>query len=100
MLMRTPLAPAAINCSTISGSREAGPRVIIIFARLKVQTCLDELRNGGLQCVFDRSVENFTRFGGVADEASHELASPIENERLGNCIAVRKQQAYEIFVGL
>ena len=39
MLMRTPFAPAAISCSTISGSREAGPRVISIFAFLKIWTC-------------------------------------------------------------
>src|SRR6185503_1829987 len=44
MLMRTPFAPAAISFSTISGSREAGPSVIRIFAFLKVETRQDDIK--------------------------------------------------------
>jgi hypothetical protein len=36
MFMRTPFAPAAINFSTTSGSRDVGPSVISIFAFLKI----------------------------------------------------------------
>ena len=58
MLMRTPLAPAAISCATVSGSRDAGPSVIKIFARLKSLALLvDLLRSGGFQAAFDSGVK-------------------------------------------
>jgi hypothetical protein len=34
MLMRTPLAPAASNASSVAGSRDAGPSVARILALL------------------------------------------------------------------
>ena len=38
--MRTPFAPAAINASITDGSRDAGPRVAKIFARLMLECFL------------------------------------------------------------
>src|SRR4030095_8088961 len=93
MLSRTPFAPAAISCSTISGSREAGPRVIRIFARL-----ISGSRS--LKSSFDRFVDVLTCLWSKADEMFHELALTIKNKRLRNRVRVGKQKGYEIFVRL
>src|SRR4030095_4233891 len=91
MLMRTPLAPAAINCSTVSGSRDAGPSVIKIFARLKSLALLvDVLLSRVLQSCSDRGIEIHACFWSKAGETLHELALTIKHKGLRNRIAVGK----------
>jgi len=91
MLMRTPLAPAAISCSTISGSRDAGPSVIKIFARLK---------SLALQSGYDGSFDILARSWSKADKTLYELALTIKHERLWNAVTIAHQKGYEIFVRL
>src|ERR1051325_3334340 len=98
MLMRTPFAPASISCSTISGSREAGPSVIRIFARLKSFSPV--LFSRDLQSRFDCFVEILARSWSISGETLHELALAIEDERLGNAVVIAEQESYEIFVRL
>src|SRR5947208_6294552 len=47
MLMRTPSAPAASMASNVCGSREAGPIVASILARLTMQSILNQQWNHG-----------------------------------------------------
>src|SRR5215475_11650573 len=98
MLMRTPLAPAAISFSIISGSREAGPSVIRIFAFLKFEPVLMMLISRSLQSSLDSAVEVGARVRAEANEALHELALAIENECLWNRVLALKQKTHEIFV--
>src|SRR5215216_4387892 len=98
MLMRTPLAPAAISFSTISGSREAGPSVIRIFAFLKLKPVRMMLRSWCFQCSLDGAVQISSRVGSKANKTLHELALAIEDECLWNRVLTRKQESYEVFV--
>src|SRR6476659_8982324 len=86
MLMRTPLAPAAISCSTISGSRDAGPSVIKIFARLK---------SLALQSGDNRGLEILARSWSKADKTLHELTLTIKHERLRDAVTIAHQKGYE-----
>ena len=53
-----------------------------------------------MQRLFDDTIKTLTGLGVKADETRDELAPPIKNECLRNCIVVGKQEAYEIFVRL
>src|SRR5215470_15494817 len=97
MLIRTPLAPAAISFSTISGSRDAGPSVIRIFAFLKFEP-VRILISWCLQRSFHRAVEINACVGAEANETLDQLALPIENECLRYRVLAAQQQAHEIFV--
>src|ERR1051325_4376675 len=91
MLMRTPLAPAAISCSTISGSRDAGPSVIKIFARLKSLALSDDvLLSRNLQSGFDCGIEIHACFWSKASKTLHELTLSIKHEGLRHGVAVGK----------
>src|SRR5215213_2028426 len=98
MLMRTPFAPAAISFSTMSGSREAGPSVIRIFAFLKFKPVWMMLRSWRLQCSLDSAIEIRACVRSKADKTLHQLALPIEDECLWNRVLARQQKSYEIFV--
>lgn len=93
--MRTPLAPAASNCSTTCGSRDAGPRVIKILALLKVST---DLGCCSFQSAFDSFVNSGAGRWTKADQTIDKLALAIEDERLRNSVAVGKQEGYQFFV--
>src|SRR5689334_5319454 len=90
MLMRTPFAPAAISFSTISGSREAGPSVIRIFAFLKFEPVWMILISWSLQGSLDCAVEIGAGVRTETDETLHELALAIENECLWNRVLAAK----------
>src|SRR5690349_4261426 len=98
MLMRTPLAPAANNCSMVCGSRDAGPRVIKIFALLKMSTNLG-VCCCGFQSAFDGFVDLRAGRWSKTYQTIDEHAIAIEYERLRNPIAVGKQEGYQFFVG-
>src|ERR1043166_7009718 len=100
MLIRTPFAPASTSCSTISGSREAGPMVIKIFARLKVKPCRLMLRLGGLESGFDRGVKILASLWSKAEKSLDKLALTIEHERLRDAVVVPEQESNEIVVRL
>jgi hypothetical protein len=95
MFMRTPLAPAEINFSMVSGSRELGPRVISIFAFLKIQpVCCYVSLSRSLQSSCNGLIDNLARAWSKASQTFHEFTLPVENERLGNRVVITHQKNY------